>query len=93
MKMLDAEIVAFQDGYHSQFRDKRRWIIVQDDSGFIVHVWTVDGVAPPTTYPTKRLAAARVLQLMGLGPVAPQDHPEEVCIGSVELGDGDSEGR
>lgn len=49
-----------------------------------VHEWTPDSVFPPIEYPTKRLAAARVLQLLQVGPVAPQTHPEEVCIGSIE---------
>lgn len=81
---LDAEVVSIQDEYHSKFRKLKRWIIVEAADGFTVHEWTVDGVAPPTTYPTARLAASRLLQLLKVGPVGPQDHPEAVCVGSID---------
>jgi hypothetical protein len=59
-------------------------MIVETADGYAVHQWTPDSVFPAITYPTKRLAAARTLQLLGLGPVGPQTHPERVCIGFVE---------
>jgi len=51
--------------------------------------WTVserrgESVYPQTSYPTARLAVARILQLLDLGPVGPQKHPERICIGFVE---------
>lgn len=51
-------------------------VCLEDDKG---NVW------PSTVKPTARLAAARLLQLMNLGPVGPQTYPEQVCIGSFEL--------
>lgn len=81
----DEEIVMMQDDYHEKFRRLKRWIIVQDKDGFTVHEWTIDGVAPPSTYATARLAASRLLQLLGLGPVGPQDHPEDVCVGTIKM--------
>lgn len=42
-----------------------------------------NGVSPPTSYNTKRQAAARLLQLLACGPVAPQSWPEAICIGST----------
>lgn len=83
---MDEEIVQMQDSYHEKFRRLHRWIIVEDVDGFTVHEWTIDGVAPPSTYPTARLAASRLLQLLRLGPVGPQDHPEDVCVGTVTYG-------
>ena len=58
------------------------WAITQDADGkFSVIEHTSDGsVMPITTYETKRLAVSRLLQIMGLGPVAPQLDPECVSI-------------
>ena len=78
-------VAQMQDEWHEKFRPLKRWIVVQDKDGFTVHEWTHDGIAPPSTSPTVRLAASRLLQLMRLGPVGPQDHPEEVCVGSVTM--------
>lgn len=76
------------------FRDSSRvWIIEERGAEFIVHDWMGPqyrngaGVAPAHGYPTLRKAAARLLQLLGTGPVAPQTWPEQVCIGSVRIGD------
>lgn len=51
----------------------------------ISDMWVVsqscgDSVWPNSSYPTARLAAARILQLLNLGPVAPQTHPEKCFI-------------
>ena len=88
MKLLDSDIVSIQDTWLSENRTNERWIIVERNGQFEVHNHTVDGVAPTTIYPTKRLAAARLLQLLGIGPVAPQDHPEEIGITIVTLEEG-----
>lgn len=50
------------------------WLVGQEEGE---NIW------PTTSYPTARLAAARLLQLLDLGPVGPQMHPERVCIGEV----------
>ena len=60
-----------------------RWFIVEIDGQYEAHEWTPTGVAPPSTYPTRRAAVARLMQLMRVGPVAPQTHPEEACIGEI----------
>lgn len=70
--------------HRARFEPCTRWLIVEINGRYEVHVWTVDGVAPPSTYDTKRQAAARLLQLLKIGPVRPQTWPEEVCIGYVE---------
>lgn len=68
------------------------WIIEERGSEFIVHTWSGpghingSGVGPPSSYPTLRRAASRLLQLFGIGPVAPQTWPEEACIGSITTG-------
>lgn len=74
-----------QAHWNENWRHKRRWIVVEEiDGTFSVHEHTTDGVAPPSSYPDASLAAARLLQLLGLkSPVAPQDHPERVCVGEV----------
>lgn len=85
MDDLDPEIVEMQNAYHEEFRRKRRWIIVEEADGYSMHEWSIDGVAPPSAYPTKRQVAARLLQLFHIGPVAPQTWPESVCIGSISI--------
>jgi hypothetical protein len=71
------------------------WIIEERGAEFIVHTWHGDGwkhgagVLPPSSYPTLRKAAARMLQMLGVGAVAPQTWPEDVCIGSVSLREAD----
>lgn len=80
-----ADITAMQADWNARWRDKRRWIIVEEGDGtYSIHEHMTDGVAPPTIKPGKREVAARFLQLLGIGPVAPQDYPEEVCIGEIE---------
>jgi hypothetical protein len=61
----------------------RTIMIVEIDGKFEVHEHTPTGIAPVSDYPTKQKAAARVLQLLHIGPVAPQTWPEAVCIGTV----------
>jgi hypothetical protein len=74
------------------FKDSPRvWMIEERGAEFIVHCWyggewkNGAGVGPPHSYPTLRKAAARFLQMLGVGPVAPQTWPEEVCIGEISL--------
>jgi Uma2 family endonuclease len=65
------------------------WLIEEAGGQFTVHHWTGPdwingpGVAPQSDYPTLRKAAARLLQLLRVGPVAPQTWPEEVCVGVI----------
>lgn len=88
------EIAKIKQEAFETFRGSRQvWIIEERGAEFIVHKWSGDdwmygsGVGPPSNYPTLRKAAARMLQLLGVGAVAPQTWPEEVCIGSVTLDD------
>lgn len=90
----EEEIASIKAGTFDHFKDSRRvWIVEERGADFIVHSWTGSewknggGVDPPGTYPTLRKAAARMLQLFGVGLVAPQTWPEQVCIGSVNLED------
>jgi hypothetical protein len=72
---------------------RRLWAIIDMPNGqFRVYEQTHDGVGPPTEYPSLRKAAARLLQLLGVGAVAPQTWPESICIGHVKTkSDDDSE--
>ena len=63
----------------------RTLMIVEIDGQFEIHDHRPDGIGPPSTHRTARAAAARILQLLKTGPVAPQTWPEEVCIGSVDV--------
>jgi hypothetical protein len=87
--MSDPEILQMQNDFLERNRERTRWIILDAVGGYEVHCHTKDGVAPPTSYPTKRLAASRLLQLLGIGPVAPQDHPERICVGTVQTNEQD----
>lgn len=86
----DQEIEQIKRDTFEQFKDARRvWLIEERGAEFVVHSWNGPegefgaGVSPASSYPTLRKAAARLLQLLHCGPVAPQTWPEEVCIGSV----------
>ena len=80
-----AEIEKMQREWFEAHRHATRYLVVQELDGWSVHVWTIDGVAPPTTYPTKEQAAARLLQMMDIGqPITPQNWPERVGIGFIE---------
>lgn len=59
--------------------------IVERGGKFEVHQHSVDGVAPVSKYKTARLAVSRVAQLLKTGPIAPQTHPEKVCIGKIGI--------
>lgn len=88
----DQEIAEIKQRTFETFKDARQlWIIEERGADFIVHNWNGPsypngaGVGPPSPYPTLRKAAARLMQLLHIGPVAPQTWPEEVCIGSVTM--------
>ena len=85
------DIPTMQRAHEERLRETRRWIIAETEDGFEVHEWTVDGVAPWSTYAAPISAAARLLQLMGIKhAVVPQAYPEEVCIGFIKR-EGDEE--
>ena len=74
-----------QQIFERHLKDARHvWIIEERGADFVVHDWSPGGVGPTSEYPTLRKAAARFLQLLRTGVVAPQTWPEEVCIGSIE---------
>lgn len=80
-----ADITEMQATWNTSWRDKRRWIIVEEiDGTYSIHEHTSDSIAPPTIKPNKREVASRLLQLFDIGPVAPQDYPEGICIGEIE---------
>lgn len=82
-KPIDEDVIAIKREIFEQTLHHKKWTIVETDNGWEVGCQTSDSVAPTTIYPTKRLAASRILQLLGIGPVAPQDHPEDICIGYI----------
>lgn len=76
------EIASIKASYYPTFA-RGGVFVTEDGEGWTVHQWTSESVAPPVTYPTKREAASRILQLLHIGPVAPQTWPEEACISSI----------
>jgi hypothetical protein len=82
---IDPECSQMQRKWLEGNLHRRRWIITEVPEGYSIDVHTADGVAPQTIKATKHAAAARLLQLLRVGPVIPQAFPEEVCIGRVEL--------
>ena len=65
--------------------DKEMFSIIKEPDGtFGVYQQTAGSVAPYFKYVNAQLAAARVLQLLGIGPIAPQYWPEEVGVGSID---------
>lgn len=62
-----------------------RYTITQHDDGRFTLEQSDDrgNVWPETKKPTARAIVARLSQLLGIGPVAPQTTPEEVCIGEI----------
>jgi hypothetical protein len=88
----DEEIAKIKRDTFETFKGSRRvWIIEERVAEFIVHTWSGEdapygaGVGPGSGYPTLRKAAARLLQLLHVGPVAPQTWPESVCIGNINF--------
>lgn len=64
----------------------KRYTIQETNRGFYLSCADEAGnVFPTTHHATERLLASRFLQLLGIGPVAPQIHPESVCIGEIIL--------
>lgn len=60
-----------------------------DDGSFLMNEnGPHGGVWPTIRKPNARTAIARLSQLLGIGPVAPQTEPEAVCIGSIETSAG-----
>lgn len=88
----DETIAQIKHETFETFRWSRRvWVIEERGAQFIVHTWSGSewtngaGVGPPHEYPTLRKATARFLQMLGVGPVAPQTWPESNRIGSVDV--------
>lgn len=80
-----ADITAMQADWQISWRDKERIIIVMESDGtFTIHQHTKDSVYCPTQKKTAREVASRLLQLLNVGPVAPQDWPEEICVGQLD---------
>lgn len=80
-----ADITQMQAEWQAGWRDKERIIIVMElDGTYIIHQHTKDSVYCPTEKKTAREVASRLLQLLNVGPVAPQDWPEEICVGEID---------
>lgn len=77
------DITTIKQGHWDGYKSLEVWAIIEFADGWGVYWHNAQSVGPTVRYPTKRLAAARILQLLGIGPVAPQDHPESICIGEI----------
>ena len=81
---MDKETAAIAAENRAAWAGKRLWCVVEEADGYYVHSHAPDGVSPSSRHGTKREAAARVLQLLQIGPVAPQTHPEMAVISTVQ---------
>ena len=82
----DPEVEQFKAERFEQIKGSKCYVIEQAGPDWVVHQWTADSIMPISVYKTPRLAASRVLQLLHIGPVAPQDHPETIGIDLAALG-------
>lgn len=87
---FEQEVSKIKSDTFESLKDSRRvWIVEERGADFIIHAWIGPdythgpGVGPTSSYPTLRKAAARLMQLFAIGPVAPQTWPEEACIGTI----------
>ena len=88
---VDEEIEAIRWENLKRITKARRTImVVEIDGKFEVHDHSPTGIAPCSEYESKQKAAARVLQLLHIGPVAPQTWPEIACIGNVTTGEAEA---
>lgn len=84
--MSDHSVISdIQIEHYAADRDKRRWFIVEEPDGtYTVKEFTIDGVAPPTSYQTPEQAVARLMQMARVrGPIYAQTWPERIQIGEV----------
>lgn len=81
---MDRDVKVIKSGALAGLHDKNVFMLVEGDDVWQVHHWTPDSVSPVSEYETPREAASRLLQLLHIGPVAPQTHPEVACIGEVD---------
>lgn len=80
------DIDTIKDEHLKTIRNREVFMIVAGDYGWQVQWWTKDSVAPQVEKDTPQEAVARVLQLMGIKEaVSPQDWPEDVCVGRIEI--------
>jgi hypothetical protein len=73
--------------HFDRWQGKRMIAMIWHDDGFEIYEQTAESTMPPSRYDTLRKAASRILQLLGIGPVAPQTHPEVACLGSISVED------
>ena len=83
---MDKETAEIAAENRAAWAGKRLWCVVEEADGYYVHSHAPDGVSPSSRYGTKREAVARLMQLLHIGPVAPQTHPEKAVISTVENG-------
>ena len=61
------------------------YTITETSDGFVIEEQCGENILPQTHKATAREVIARLMQIMNVGPVAPQTFPEEVCIGYVKI--------
>ena len=74
---LDAEIEAMSDEHWELGRGKHRFLLIYMGDHWTLREMDKANVYPPCDKKTKREIASRLLQVMKVGPVAPQIGPEE----------------
>jgi len=84
--MTQTTLEEIKDNNYEFFRNSPI-IVIQEmsDGTFTLHRWSKESVFPTHEYKTAREAVSRILQLLSIGPVAPQIRTEETCIGEVHV--------
>jgi hypothetical protein len=83
---MDIQVLSIKRAHYERFKKGHILMVEETASGWRVHEWTVDGVAPQSDYETPEAALARAAQLLKITEaVAPQSWPETVCVGSVSV--------
>jgi len=77
---MDKEIEEIKREKFANIKNSECIVIERTGPDWVIHRWNDESVDPISVYSSARLAAGRILQLLHIGPVGPQDHPETIEI-------------
>lgn len=63
----------------------RKFILTEIDGEWAIEQIEVSGIWPTVSKKTDREVVARLMQVLGVGPVAPQTEPERIEVGSDSI--------
>ena len=80
---LDQEIEDMADKHWELGRGKHRFLLIDMGTYWTLREMDRTSVYPPCDKGSKREIASRLLQIMEVGPVAPQMVPEEIGVNMI----------